>query len=165
MEKIRPKSGEKQSIPKVTSSLQPSINHSLSFTYGILLIELIQMSSVLHVIRSYYRCTSQQCTVKKRVERSSGDPQVVVTTYEGKHNHCSPSTALSNATMLPTSIFLPNPFEFSTSSSQGFLYQSRNHPAHVVQLIDPQLPQLQPDQHTTIWPNMDSSFHHMNKQY
>ncbi|VFQ92252.1 unnamed protein product [Cuscuta campestris] len=37
--------------------------------------------------RSYYRCTNTKCTVKKRVERSSEDPTVVITTYEGQHCH------------------------------------------------------------------------------
>ena len=37
--------------------------------------------------RSYYRCTNSKCTVKKRVERSSTDPSVVITTYEGQHCH------------------------------------------------------------------------------
>ncbi|XP_023537046.1 probable WRKY transcription factor 57 [Cucurbita pepo subsp. pepo] len=37
--------------------------------------------------RSYYRCTNSKCTVKKRVERSSDDPTVVITTYEGQHCH------------------------------------------------------------------------------
>lgn len=40
--------------------------------------------------RSYYRCTSASCNVKKRVERSFSDPSVVVTTYEGQHTHPSP---------------------------------------------------------------------------
>ena len=30
------------------------------------------------------------CGVKKRVERSSADPAVVVTTYEGQHTHACP---------------------------------------------------------------------------
>ncbi|XP_058083255.1 probable WRKY transcription factor 48 isoform X2 [Magnolia sinica] len=40
--------------------------------------------------QSYYRCTTAMCGVKKRVERSSDDPTIVVTTYEGKHSHPSP---------------------------------------------------------------------------
>ncbi|KAJ4955335.1 hypothetical protein NE237_012118 [Protea cynaroides] len=40
--------------------------------------------------RSYYRCTTATCGVKKRVERSSDDPSFVVTTYEGQHTHPSP---------------------------------------------------------------------------
>ncbi|XP_020098217.1 probable WRKY transcription factor 71 isoform X2 [Ananas comosus] len=42
--------------------------------------------------RSYYRCTTQKCGVKKRVERSHQDPSIVITTYEGQHNHQSPAT-------------------------------------------------------------------------
>ncbi|CAI9300340.1 unnamed protein product [Lactuca saligna] len=43
--------------------------------------------------RSYYRCTSASCNVKKRVERCMGDPSFVVTTYEGQHIHPSPCAA------------------------------------------------------------------------
>ncbi|KAG4210538.1 hypothetical protein ERO13_A02G055400v2 [Gossypium hirsutum] len=39
---------------------------------------------------SYYRCTTAGCGVKKRVERSSDDPTIVVTTYEGQHTHPCP---------------------------------------------------------------------------
>ncbi|WOL09175.1 putative WRKY transcription factor 13 [Canna indica] len=40
--------------------------------------------------RSYYRCTQDNCKVKKRIERLAEDPRMVITTYEGRHVH-SPS--------------------------------------------------------------------------
>lgn len=46
--------------------------------------------------RSYYKCTSTGCPVRKHVERASHDPKSVITTYEGKHNHEVP--AARNAT-------------------------------------------------------------------
>lgn len=41
--------------------------------------------------RSYYRCSESNCNVKKRVEREASDPGLLITTYEGTHNHESPS--------------------------------------------------------------------------
>ncbi|KAJ6793984.1 putative WRKY transcription factor 75 [Iris pallida] len=41
--------------------------------------------------RNYYRCLSEGCNVKKRVERERDDSSYVITTYEGSHNHQCPS--------------------------------------------------------------------------
>ncbi|KAF8394850.1 hypothetical protein HHK36_018787 [Tetracentron sinense] len=41
--------------------------------------------------RSYYKCTSVECPVRKHVERASNDLRAVITTYEGKHNHDVPA--------------------------------------------------------------------------
>lgn len=46
--------------------------------------------------RSYYKCTSAGCTVRKHVERASHDLKSVITTYEGKHNHDVPAARNSS---------------------------------------------------------------------
>ncbi|PIA41492.1 hypothetical protein AQUCO_02200127v1 [Aquilegia coerulea] len=59
--------------------------------------------------RSYYRCTSQKCIVKKRVERSFQNPSIVITTYEGQHNHHSPATLRGNASRMLVTPMLTSP--------------------------------------------------------
>ncbi|XP_008808914.2 WRKY transcription factor 71-like [Phoenix dactylifera] len=44
--------------------------------------------------RNYYRCLTEGCAVKKRVERDGEDPSYVITTYEGVHNHHTSPAAL-----------------------------------------------------------------------
>ena len=41
--------------------------------------------------RSYYKCTYKDCTVRKHVERSATHAGLLVTTYEGEHNHAAPN--------------------------------------------------------------------------
>lgn len=45
---------------------------------------------IFFYVRSYYKCTSGGCQVRKHVERASHDPKAVITTYEGKHDHDVP---------------------------------------------------------------------------
>ncbi|CAK9133375.1 unnamed protein product [Ilex paraguariensis] len=40
--------------------------------------------------RSYYRCSNAGCPAKKQMERASHDANVVITTYEGQHDHDIP---------------------------------------------------------------------------
>ncbi|KAG7547072.1 WRKY domain [Arabidopsis suecica] len=63
--------------------------------------------------RSYYRCTTQRCNVKKRVERSFQDPTVVITTYEGQHNHPIPTNLRGSsaaAAMFSADLMTPRSF-------------------------------------------------------
>ncbi|KAM7531784.1 hypothetical protein LguiB_035194 [Lonicera macranthoides] len=53
--------------------------------------------------RSYYRCTSPKCNVRKHVERASDDPRAFITTYEGKHNHDMPNKATNQTVSEPDS--------------------------------------------------------------
>ncbi|XP_028771038.1 WRKY transcription factor 23 [Neltuma alba] len=71
--------------------------------------------------RSYYRCTSASCNVKKRVERSFSDPSIVVTTYEGQHTHPSPVMPRSNLAGMDAS--LPAGVSAGCAASFGFPMQ------------------------------------------
>lgn len=51
--------------------------------------------------RSYYKCTSPGCPVRKHVERASHDLRAVITTYEGKHNHDVPAARGSGGANRP----------------------------------------------------------------
>ncbi|XP_014507769.1 probable WRKY transcription factor 4 isoform X2 [Vigna radiata var. radiata] len=57
--------------------------------------------------RSYYKCTTSGCNVRKHVERASTDPKAVITTYEGKHNHDVPAAKTNSHTLANNSSTQP----------------------------------------------------------
>jgi hypothetical protein len=62
----------------------------------ILFLFIVHLPTLFALCRSYYKCTYQGCDVKKHIERSSQDPNAIITTYEGKHSHDVPAARNSS---------------------------------------------------------------------
>ncbi|XP_057426767.1 WRKY transcription factor 23-like [Lotus japonicus] len=89
--------------------------------------------------RSYYRCTSASCNVKKRVERSFTDPSIVVTTYEGQHTHSSPvmpRAGFGGAPIRPGYSTACGATNFGSVLQGNYLSQYQHHPhQHLVNTL------------------------------
>ncbi|KAL9263208.1 WRKY transcription factor WRKY24-like protein [Drosera capensis] len=87
--------------------------------------------------RSYYKCTTAGCPVRKHIERSSNDQRAVITTYEGKHNHDIPAPRGSSSSYnmtRPSSLganysYAPVPLRPTVMRNQSFSTTGTRAPA------------------------------------
>ncbi|CAL4927432.1 unnamed protein product [Urochloa decumbens] len=107
--------------------------------------------------RSYYRCTNSKCTVKKRVERSSADPSVVITTYEGQHCHHIGSYQRGGGVAAAAAHIHRSAAAVALAEQMSSFI-----PAQQLYSLPPLHPQSSPSSETVVSPPASTSLQHLN---